>query len=450
MKRGGLTAAVIALVAMTALGGDPAHAQAGDDQQQNALRRQVERRFEVLRLQDGLALRPRNDARGVGVIQLTDAAIVVDGTPVTGGELRARLGADNAELVLRLSYLEPPARRRLFESGTAAPEAAIAPPFPPAPPAPPFPPRSRRFRRDGGDRVRFGGSVNVEEGEVVMGDAVAIGGSVRIDGQVTGNAVSIGGSLTLGPHADVAGDAVVIGGSLTRDPAAQVGGKVVDVGGGNFDFSSLGGRFPFGRITQFGMPFFGAARNAFALMSTLARIAVLCVLASLVLLVGRDYVERVGERAVAEPVKSGAIGLLAQVLFIPLLVITCVILVVTIIGIPFLVLIPFAMLALALIGLIGFTAVAYNVGRFVHQRLHWSDQNPYLSTVTGIVIVISPVLIARLLGLADWLLFPITGALFFLGFVLEYVAWTVGFGAVALLRFAQPRAVPPSAPPATA
>jgi hypothetical protein len=450
MKRVGLTAAILALVALTASGGDPALAQ--DDQQQDALRRQVERRFEVLRLQDGLALRPRNDARGVGVIQLTDESIVVDGTPVTGGELRSKIGADNAEVVLRLSYLDAATRRRLFgaAAGTPPAENAVVPPLPPTPPAPPLPPRLRRFRRDGGDRVRFGGSVNVAEGEVVMGDAVAIGGSVRIDGQVTGNAVSIGGSLTLGPHADVAGDAVVIGGSLTRDPAAQIGGKVVDVGGGNFDFSGLGGRFPFGRFMQFGMPFFGAATRVFALMSTLARIAVLCVLASLVLLVGRDYVERVGERAVADPVKSGAIGLLAQVLFIPLLVITCLILVVTIIGIPFLVLIPFAMLALALVGLVGFTAVAYNVGRFVHHQLRWSDQNPYLSTVTGIVIVISPVLLARLLGLADWLLFPITGALFFLGFVLEYVAWTVGFGAVALLRFAQPRAVPPVPPTAPA
>jgi hypothetical protein len=123
---------------------------------------------------------------------------------------------------------------------------------------------------------------------------------------------------------------------------------------------------------------------------------------------------------------------------------------VTIIGIPFLVLIPFAILALALVGLIGFTAVAYNVGRFVHHQLHWSDENPYLSTATGIIVVISPVLLARLLGLADWLLFPITGALFFLGFVLEYVAWTVGFGAVALLRFTQPRALPPAAPPVAA
>ena len=458
MTRVGFTAAVIALVAMAASGGEPMFAQTGNDQQ-DALRRQVERRFEVLRLQDGLALRPRSDVNGVKLIQLTDDNIVIDGSPVTGGELRAKLGAEGADLVIRLSYLQPQARRQLFESAPAAPaapaapprpEISIEPPAPPEPPLPPNPPRSRRGRRDSGDRVRFGGSVNVDEGETLSGDAVAIGGSVKIDGRVTGDAVAIGGSMTLGPHADVGGDAVVVGGTLNRDPGAQVGGKVVDVGGGNFDFSRFGQRFPFGRFGPGPWPFFGAATRVFALMSTLARVAVLCVLACLVILVGRDYVERVGARAVAEPVKSGAIGLLAQILFVPVLVITCVILVVTIIGIPFLVLIPFAILALVAIGLVGFTAVAYNLGRFVHQRLHWSEENPYLTTVTGIVLVISPVLIARLLGLADWLLFPLTGALFFLGFLLEYLTWTVGFGAVALLRFEQPRVVPPSAPPATA
>ena len=53
-------------------------------------------------------------------------------------------------------------------------------------------------------------------------------------------------------------------------------------------------------------------------------------------------------------------------------------------------------------------------------------------------------IVARFLGLADWLTFPITGTLVFLGFLVEYLAWTVGFGAVALQRFArQPLPGPP-------
>src|SRR4029453_4149547 len=194
------------------------------------------------------------------------------------------------------------------------------------------------------------------------------------------------------------------------------GGKVVDGGAGNFDFSRMRwDRFPFGRALTFA-PFFGAAAGLIAFMSTLARVVVLCVLPSLVLLVGRGYVERVGARAIAEPVKAGAIGLLAQLLFIPLLFVTVLLLIVTIIGIPLLVLVPFAILALAVVGLVGFTAITYSLGRFASERLSWNIENPYLVAVTGIVVLLSPVLIARLLGLAEWMLFPITGALAFCGF----------------------------------
>src|SRR5207245_1843670 len=62
--------------------------------------------------------------------------------------------------------------------------------------------------------------------------------------------------------------------------------------------------------------------SAFAFVSTIARIAVLSFLVCLVLLVGREHVERVGARAAADPLKAGVIGLLAQLLFFPLLIIT--------------------------------------------------------------------------------------------------------------------------------
>jgi hypothetical protein len=456
MKRVALTAVAV-LVSFPMASGYLASAQS-DSGQQDALRRQIEQRFDVLPLQHGVALRPKlppigaavpqGVERGVRSIELTADAIAIDGAPVTGAELRDKLGPD-ADLVLRLSYLDPDVRQRLFVR-------AVAPPLAPSaasPPAPAGPERRRRPRGDDRDqdRVRFGRSVTVNEGETVTGDVVAIGGSVRVDGTVTGDAVAIGGGLELGPHADVLGDAVSIGGELKRDLGAHIGGKVVDMGGFNFDFGPLrrgrsSGRF----LMPFGFPFFGATTGLVALMSTIARVIMLCALTSLVVLVGREHVERAGARAAAEPIKAGAIGLLAQLLFIPLLVITILVLVVTIIGIPLLVLIPFALLALFVVGLVGFTAVASNLGRLVRQRFDWSNRNPYLAVVTGIALLISPVLSARLIGLAGGLLFPISGTLAFLGFLAEYLAWTVGFGAVALLRFRRSQTAAPSGPPATA
>ena len=455
MKRVALTAALAVIVTLPMVSGDVVFAQNPPDQQQTqqqTLRRDLERRFEVLPLRSSVVLTPKGGNRRVRSIELTENAINIDGAPATGGELREKLGAD-ADLVLKLSYLEPSARRTLFATSGATPAEAVTVPNPPAelgPPNPPdavvprlpLPPR-RPFAYRESDRVRFGGSVTVEEGETIYGDVVAIGGSVRVDGTVTDNAVAVGGNLVLGPKADVRGDAVVVGGTLSRDPGAQIGGKVVDVGSMNFDFERWRGwrGLPFSRML---FPFTGAALGLLELMSTLARVALLGVLASLVVLVGREYVERVAARAVAEPVKAGAIGFLAQLLFIPVLVLATIVLVVTIIGIPLaIVLIPVAVLGLAVIGLVGFTAVAFYLGRLVNERFKWIDRNPYLTVITGIVVLISPVLIARLIGLAGGLVFPISGTLSFLGFLLEYLAWTVGFGAVALLRFARPGGTAP-------
>ena len=451
MKRVGLTAALAALAALSTTAGVRLSAQPPTGQQE-ALRRQIEQRFEVLPLRNGLALVPKDGDRRVRSIRLTGGTIEIDGAPATGGELRDKLGAD-ADLVLKLSYLDAVERQRLFgDVGAPAPEAERT--------VQPDDARERdrrdrderrsaRRSRDGEDRVRFGGSVSVAEGEVVNGDVVAIGGAVHIDGEVNGNAVAIGGALELGPHANVADDVVAIGGGLKRDPGARVGGKVVETGLINFDFGQWRWN-RLGRIVPFDGPsLFGAAAGVFALMGTLMRVFVLCVLACIVLFVGRGYVERVEALAVAEPLKAGAVGFLAQLLFVPVLVLTVVVLAITIIGIPLLLLVPFAILALAVVGIVGFTAVVYHVGRLANARFAWSNDNPYLTAVVGILLVISPVLIARLLGLADWLLFPITGTLVFLGLLVEYMAWTVGFGAVALLRFTRP--APPSlGPPATA
>jgi len=453
MTRLGLARAVAIAVVLSTAAATSVLAQSITPQQ-NELRQRVERRFDVLVLRNGIALRPKAATGRLHSIEMSDGAIAIDGVPATADELRARLGAD-ADLVMPLWYLDDRTRQRMFESvGIAprtpeAPEAPVppAPPEPPAAPEPPEAPERPRLHR-GGDQVQFGGSVFVAEGEVVTGDAVAIGGSVTVNGEVTGNAVAVGGSLDLGPHAFVHGDVVTIGGTLNRAPGARVFGKEVRVGPGDFNFGGFRAhRFPFGRPFHFPIFGFGPRGGAFALAATLARLLVLCVLASLVLLVGREYAERVGDRAAAEPVKAGAIGLLAQLLFVPVLIVTVLVLVVTIIGIPLLVLVPFGLLALAVVALVGFTGVAYNVGRLVHRRLAWSERNPYMTVMTGILLLLSPILIARLVGISGGILFPITGALVVLGFLLEYVAWTIGFGAVALQRFARPIATAPPMPP---
>src|SRR5262249_6440370 len=165
---------------------------ARSDADMQALRGQIERRFNVLQVREGVVLTPRTAVPGIAAIEISDDTVSVDGQPVTGAELRQKLGAD-ADSVLQLSYLDSAARRSMF-----APQQGT-PPAPPPPPTPPTPESAIRDRvrdrirdriegraRHRGDRLRFGGGVTIEKDEIVDGDVVSLGGPVKVDGQVSG------------------------------------------------------------------------------------------------------------------------------------------------------------------------------------------------------------------------------------------------------------------------
>src|SRR3954468_691032 len=99
MKHAVLTAAFAALVALPSMVGDRVFAQAGSGQQ-DALRREVERRFDVAASGTDWVLRPKSGDNGVRSIEFTGGSISVDGPAATGAELREKLGAD-ADTVLR-------------------------------------------------------------------------------------------------------------------------------------------------------------------------------------------------------------------------------------------------------------------------------------------------------------------------------------------------------------
>lgn len=401
-----------------------------------ALETRLQDRFQILPIANGVVLTPKFRT-AVRSVEVTDRTIAVDGIVVTGAELRDKLGSD-ADLIFQLSYLDPASRRALLGL-----EASPAPAPGPgagggvgagADAGTPRPPRPRRS----GAIVRFAGNVTIASDEIVAGDVAVIAGSADIDGEVTGDVAVVGGSLRLGPHATVQGDVAVVGGSLTRDPGATIGGDVADVGIGD----ALRGRRD-GFRPQFNWwrgysvsPFIG-------LGGTVVRIALMMLLVGIVLLVARAPVEQIADRAAAEPLKSWAVGVLAELLFAPVLVVTVVVLAVSIIGIPLLLLVPVAIVAFVLVCLVGFTGVAYHVGRLVEGRFEQIRNRPYLATVIGIVVIVSPLLVARALGFMGGLGF-IAAAFVVAGFILEYVAWTTGLGAAALVRFGRPVPQPPA------
>jgi hypothetical protein len=143
--------------------------------------------------------------------------------------------------------------------------------------------------------------------------------------------------------------------------------------------------------------------------------------------------------------KSGLVGFLSQVFVLPLTVVTIVVLVITIVGIPFLLLLPFVALALCVVALVGFTGVAQRLGGMALARVG-GPSGAYTATVLGVLLILGPVLLGRLMSFGGAPLWFVATPLSAIGFLAEYAAWTIGFGAVFLAFGSSPRAVPPPLP----
>jgi hypothetical protein len=348
------------------------------------------------------------------MIQIVGGVVTVDGESLTGQQLRDRLGADS-DLVLQASYLDVQRQREL---AGAAPAALAAP----TAPAIQTPEDTAGAQVTTGDVVRFGGDISVGQNERIQGDVVALGGDVNVQGEVTGDLVAIGGAVTLGPQAVVRGDLNVVGGGLTRSPGARVMGSMHEVGSGAAGFGR-GRRWSTG-LGSF-WPRFGS------LAATVFRITLLVLLGLIAVAFAKRPIERIATRTAATPVRAGLVGLLAEILFLPVLILMIVVLAVSIVGIPLLALVPFAVLLMMLVMLVGFIALGYQIGRQLAARFGWRERGDYLAVAIGILAIGCLTVLAKLAALAAGSLLGVP--LTMLGYTVEYVAWTVGFGATIMV-----------------
>ena len=437
---------VLALV-ITAAAAPFAAAQTPTEEQRD-LRSRIEARYEVVPLSDSIALRPKVRSRSLRLIEIESGNIMIDGEAVTGRELRDRVGAD-ADLILRLSYLDDATRKALFgtREETIEPGEAPSTPSEAEQPAPPEAPSHRQRSR--GDRVRIMGSVTVGEDERIDGQAVAVLGSVRIDGEVDDQVVAVLGSVNLGPRAVVGGDIVSVGGHVNREPGSQVRGSITEVAlgrGMNVDVHPWGGWAP--------LMFFGPMGGVARLIGTMFHFLILALVAGVALLIARITVERSAERVSAEPVKTTLVGIIAQLLLLPAFVLVAILLAITIVGIPLLLLLPFAALFLVLLAVAGFSGTALTIGRLARRRFGSEGDAPYMDLFAGVLVIMLPLFIARVIGLAGWAVSPLVFLLIAVGLGIEFLAWACGFGSVLVNGFSSwqsrrnPPAAPPPAPPA--
>lgn len=422
-----VAAAVVLLATLQATGHGQAPATSAD------LRTQLRERFDVVALQQGVALVPRETGSAVRMIQIVNGVVTVDGETPTGAQLRDRLGSD-ADLVLQVSYLSQQQQRELAEAAPGSPASGSQTQTPPP---------IERTEVTRGDRVRFGESLTIGANERVEGDVAVFGGSADVDGEVTGDLAIFGGSLRLGPQAVVRGDVSVMGGSVDRAPGAQILGSINEMGRGRGAF-----RRGWGFSNLFG-PFWSRLGS---LAATVLRMTLLVLLGIIVVAFGRNPIERIAARTAATPLRSGLIGLAAEILFLPVLILTCVVLAVSIVGIPLLALVPFAVLLLMLVMLVGFIGLAYQIGGYVTTRLGWTGRGAYAAVAIGVLAIGALTFVAKLAAVAGGFLIgaPLTA----LGYFVEYVGWTIGFGAAILYwyetqtRFG-PRRHAVTTPPAT-
>jgi hypothetical protein len=166
------------------------------------------------------------------------------------------------------------------------------------------------------------------------------------------------------------------------------------------------------------------------LIGSTFRFLLLVTLGALAYIVARRSVEQSAERVQDNPVKATFVGLAAGLLIGPVLFITAFVLVLTIIGIPLLLLIPFLLAFLLLLALVGFTGTAAAVGQWASRRFGVGSGVGLGSVVLGIGVIFLPLMLARLMALGGWMTAPFSFVLGGAAFGLELLVWAAGFGAV--------------------
>jgi len=273
-----------------------------------------------------------------------------------------------------------------------------------------------------GDRVKVGNSVEVEEHELIQGNAVSIFGGLKVDGKVTGDAVSVFGDLQLGPSAVVNGDVVCVWGHLEKSGDATVRGETISIGSANMADVGITapGVFPF-------MPFGGGIFKIF-LRIVLFLGAVLLLLLIMYFIPGR--MERAADHAAASFLKSVGMGALIFVFGSILVLIVAVIIGITIIGIPVSILLVLCYVAFIFLG---YFVGAFALGRVVSRKFDIGTDSRYVQGIIGLLILAIFGIISSGMSIVVPL-GPVTLLISLIGKFLSFLALLTGVGAFILSR----------------
>lgn len=253
--------------------------------------------------------------------------------------------------------------------------------------------------------VKVGENVDVPLGTEVK-SAVAVGGSVTVNGKVEKDVVAVGGSVTLKDQAVVGGDAVAIGGQVKKEPGAVINGDITEL-----SIARLGPltKVVAKSVNEKNLSFAGLALGGLALFSFLIFVGYLALVAVLVALFTPQlgFISATIEK---NPLRVFLWGLLTP--FGALLL--AIIMLISIIGI---VLLPLLAMLLGAACLFGYIAVSHLVGKKILYAVRIRGRAMMFETLTGAIILFLVSLV------------PVLGAL------VKAVLALAGLGAVLITRF---------------
>jgi uncharacterized RDD family membrane protein YckC len=258
----------------------------------------------------------------------------------------------------------------------------------------------------------------------VAGDVNAVMGSVYVNSKIGGGVVAVLGDVELGPNAEVTGDVVTVGGRLIRDPAAIIHGSTQQV---SFpvEVGQLSWLRPWVRhALLYARPLAIDPELGWAWALALGFLALYVFMALLL----PEPMQRCVRTLETRPGATFLASFLS-VLLTPLLIL---LLLVTVIGIA---VVPFLLLALFFIGLLGKAVILAALGRRILGRSSGTAMPP--------VMLALAVLIGGAIVLALYLV-PFVGLLTF-----NLIA-VLGFGAVVytIMQGSRAQSAAPSGPAA--
>lgn len=309
-----------------------------------------------------------------------------------------------------------------------------------------------------GNRVRIvvDDDLVVPAGTEIPGSILVVDGSLEVEGTVRGDILVVDGDVELLPGSLVTGTL-----SLTRSDLDDAGGRV---DGGIRELDALSGPDMESRLRQeilrelrdemdfdirigedreWGGTVGGAFRRLFRglgnLVGDFATILVLGLAGVAFFHFAGSNMEAVAETARTTPGKAAMVGFAGMILSLPVWLVGMLGLAITIIGIPaLLVWVPLFPAAVVLAALMGYLAVARNLGVWLERQDYpYTDwvrlTNPVTLVLGGLVVLAAPFMAANILGMVGVL--GILGVLLKIaGFAFASFATAVGFGAVLLTR----------------